>query len=118
VSDTTKWLFGLLIVCFIIGTVRMRYRQALETGHTRSAIVLRTYADLWARLRVRLFWCLFPAAAVAAWLWLVPHQPVISLATVLVAASVTFGGAIFDLCLLRAWAKNPPARSNDNAGRS
>ena len=116
-SDTTKWIFGFLVLCIIIGTVRSRYQQALETGQTRSSIPLRTYADLWARLRIRLFWCLFPAVAIAVYLWLFMDQIAIALPTALVAMLVTFGGAIFDHYLLRGWAIHPPPMPDQPRGK-
>lgn len=98
----------MLLIAAIAGTVRMRYLEARKTGRTRSSIVLRTYSDLWARFRVRLMWCFFPATAVALWLCITRNETVICVLTIAVAAIITVGGAFFDHCLLRYWAKNKP----------
>lgn len=107
-SDNTKLIFLILLLAAIVGTVRMRYLDARKTGRTRSSIVLRSYNDLWARFRIRLTWCFFPATAIAIFLCVARGETVICILTIAVAAIITVGGAIFDHCLLRYWATNKP----------
>lgn len=107
-SDNFKLMLVILLVAAIGGTVRMRYLDARRTGKTRSSIVLRTYGDLWARLRIRLLWCFFPATAVGLWLCITRGDTVTCVLTIAAGAVITVGGVIYDHCLLRAWSKNKP----------
>ena len=107
-SDNIKFIFFIVITAAVLGTVRLRYLEARKTGRTRSSIVLRTYSDLWARFRIRLMWCFFPAAVVALWLCVVRGETFICVLTLIVATVITLGGTLFDHCLLQSWAKNKP----------
>ncbi len=104
-SPQMQWLFYGLVAAAIIGTVRMRYKKALETGETRSGTPLRTYADLRERCMTRLLWCFLPASAIAIWLWVYQQKDSVAILTIIITGSIVIGGVIFDYALLRAWDK-------------
>gem|GEM_PF-4055083 len=111
----SQWLMLGLIVVIIITTVRKRYMQALETGQTRSGTPLRDYTDLRNRFLTRVLWCFFPGSAIAVWIWINQQKYTVAILTVIITGSIAIGGAIFDACLLRAWAKRE--KNQESAGK-